>query len=236
MEALESLIGHRFANLDLLKQALIHPSKAHEIGRGSQDNQRLEFLGDAVLQLMVTQWALERFPQEQEGRLTQWRAQVVSSASLAKIAAKIKLAQWVQLGRGELAQGGLSNENILADTLEAVIGAIFLDGGYAAAQSCLRHCLLPAVELALDDLTQRNPKGLLQEKLQDLAPHPPQYEVTESQNGGTQDRFLAKVLWQGKVLGQGSGGSKKRAQIAAATDALDQFNNPVNALGKAVNE
>ena len=232
MEALESRLGHPFRQPELLLEALTHPSWSHEAGRHHRHNQRLEFLGDAVLQLVCSQWALELFPAAPEGVLTQWRAQFVSTDFLCEVAHALELPRHLRMGRGEIAQGGLQKANALADAFEAVVGALFMDAGYGAVEACLRCLMLPLMQSRPVPAETQNPKGQLQEQLQRLAPESPVYQVTMLQNAPLPPRFRASVYWQSHLLGEGEGPSKKRAEMAAASSALRDLNNHVNDLEK----
>ncbi len=220
MHPLEERIGYQFANSYLLTEALTHPSVRHEKQRPHLDNQRLEFLGDAVLQLAITEHLFALFTEAGEGRLTTRRARLVSRSSLHEHAMKIDLGQHLLLGRGEEASGGRTRASNLADAFEALLGAIYLDGGLEP----VRRFILAEMEEELGRLEEEpfeiNPKGQLQERLQSISPRSPVYEVI-SQEGREHERtFSVRVLWEGKLLGEGSGRSKKLAESAAALAAL----------------
>jgi ribonuclease-3 len=187
------------------------------------DNQRLEFLGDAVLQLTITAELFHRFPASEEGPLTKARAQLVNRASLAAHASQLQLGQYLKLSRGEESSGGRNRESTLADALEALIGAMFLDGGFEPArQFILRHFQTDLGALThLPNLD--NPKGELQEKLQATSREAPVYQL-ESTSGPDHDRrFISVVYHQGTALGRGEGRSKKSAESEAARDALNHL-------------
>lgn len=217
---LESALGHRFREASLLRLALTHPSIAHEQGTGQLHNQRLEFLGDAVLQLVVTTWLYDRYPDLGEGPLTQARAQIVNRTTLARHGHALGLGVHLVLSRGEETSGGRDRPSTVADALEAVIGAVFVDGGYDRA----RDVVLGLFQGSLDALkvvpNVSNPKGQLQELLQASSPEPPRYAVV-SVSGPEHNRvFDCTVHHVGRLLGRGSGRSKKLAEGAAALDAL----------------
>lgn len=220
MSPLEERIGYTFRNPLLLTEALTHPSVGHEAQREHADNQRLEFLGDAVLQLVVTEELYRHFHQEAEGRLTKLRSRLVSRETLKKYANAIDLGRHLLIGRGEEASGGRSRTSTLGDAFEALIGAIYLDTGFEPAKKFIlaqaREDLAQIAEAPVDI----NPKGNLQELLQSISPSSPVYEVI-SQAGPEHDKvFVMKVLWEGIELGQGTGRNKKQAEAAAAEDAL----------------
>lgn len=219
-EKLQAALGYTFQNAGLLRLALTHPSVRHEVGPSVETNQRLEFLGDSVLGLVLTTELYQRFPQFSEGPLTKARAQMVNSRSLAQQARSIDLGGHLRLSRGEQANLGRGRASTLSDAFEAVIGAIFLDGGYDAA----REFVLRSFRDAFGELNVipnlENPKGELQELLQANSPHAPEYEVI-SVNGPEHDRdFECVVRHEGVELGRGAGKSKKLAESVAAFAAL----------------
>ena len=221
MNPLETRIGYKFRNPLLLAEALTHPSLGHETQRHHFDNQRLEFLGDAVLQLVITEELFARFSREAEGHLTKLRSRLVSREALRHHAAKIELGRYLMMGRGEEASGGRERNSTLADAFEALIGAIYLDSDFETVR---RFILAEAAdELARLDAepTDVNPKGNLQELLQAISPRSPVYE-TISESGPEHDKtFVVRALWEGAMLGEGTGRSKKQAEIAAAADAME---------------
>jgi ribonuclease III len=202
---------------------LTHPSVAHEQGAPIQTNQRLEFLGDAVLQLALTRELYEKFPAVGEGPLTKARAKLVNRRTLAERARHLALGQHLSLSRGEELHGGRERPSALADTYESLLGAIFLDGGFEAA----RDFILRQFRGAFDGLTVipilENPKGELQELLQSVSPEAPQYQVV-SATGPDHDRiFECTVHHTGAELARGRGKSKKDAESEAALAALTRL-------------
>jgi len=219
---LEERIGHKFRNSLLLAEALTHPSLGHETQRHHFDNQRLEFLGDAVLQLIMTEHLYSIFPREAEGRLTKLRSRLVSREALRRHATQLDLGQFLMMGRGEEASGGRERTSTLADAFEALLGAIYLDTDLATARRFL-------LTLAADDLAQLeaepidlNPKGHLQELLQAISPRSPVYELLSESGPEHAKTFIVRVSWEGIALGEGSGQSKKQAETAAALQAMQQ--------------
>ena len=199
---------------------MTHPSVAHEQGAPIQTNQRLEFLGDAVLQLALTRELYEKFPAVGEGPLTKARAKLVNRRTLAERARHLALGQHLILSRGEELHGGRERLSALADTYESLLGAIFLDGGFEAA----REFILRQFRGAFDGLTVipilENPKGELQELLQSVSAEAPQYQVV-SATGPDHDRIFECTVHHGGVeLARGQGKSKKAAQSEAALAAL----------------
>ena len=220
MDSLEAKLAYQFGDPALLTQALTHPSLAYENHKPQFDNQRLEFLGDAVLQLILTEHLYQLFPQFPEGRLTKLRAQMVSRQALCGFAVRIGLGAHILLGRGEEASGGRERASTLADALEALVGAIYLDGGLAAAAEVVLGVFGAEITHLAHSAEERNPKGELQECLQALAPEAPSYRIVGESGPDHQRVFEAEVLWRRAVLGSGLGKSKKEAEANAAAAAL----------------
>jgi ribonuclease-3 len=203
--------------------ALTHPSVAHEQGTAVQHNQRLEFLGDAVLQLTLTSELYQKFPAMGEGPLTKARAQMVNRRALAGQGRRLGLGEYLTVSRGEEATGGRERPSALADAFEALVGAVFLDAGFAAAHDFVLRLfgdefgeleVIPNIE---------NPKGELQELLQASSPEAPQYQL-ESISGPDHDRvFESAVFHLGVRLGRGQGKTKKEAESHAALAALESL-------------
>jgi ribonuclease III len=219
-EELQERLGYSFRDPALLQLALTHPSVAHEQGLPVQTNQRLEFLGDAVLQLVLTRELYEKFPAFGEGPLTKARAKLVNRRTLAERARHLGVGHYLILSRGEDLHGGRDRPSALADTYEALLGAILLDGGFEPA----REFILRQFETAFGGLpalpTIENPKGELQELLQAVSPEAPQYHVV-SVSGPDHDRmFECTVHHGGAELARGQGKSKKAAESEAALAAL----------------
>ena len=220
MESLEVNIGYKFRNSLLLAEALTHPSLAYETQRPHFDNQRLEFLGDAVLQLALTTHLYQLFPGFTEGDLTKLRARLVSKDALSQFATKIDLGSFVMLGRGEEASGGRSRASTLADAFEALLGAVFLDGGFDAARDVVLTVTASEVDKLTTQPEEKNPKGSLQEVLQAMVPESPVYQVVSEEGPDHDKKFIVEVIWQGRALAQGEGRNKKQAEASAASLAL----------------
>jgi ribonuclease-3 len=222
LDEFQRRLGHTFADPPLLRQALTHASFGHEKRQHVPDNQRLEFLGDAVLQLAVTEELYRRFPGLPEGRLTVLRAQLVNRHHLQAVALELGLGDHLILGRGEENSQGRQRGSILADAVEAVIGAVFAEAGWGVVQTIILRLLAPSLA-ALEmesDAKGANPKGSLQEKLQAEGEHPPIYRCV-SETGPAHARVYEVIVeWQGRELGRGQGASKKEAEIRAAEVAL----------------
>jgi ribonuclease-3 len=219
-QELQERLGYRFRNLTLLRLALTHPSVAHEQGSPIQTNQRLEFLGDAILQLVLTRELYEKFPTFGEGPLTKARAKLVNRRTLAERARHLGIGQHLILSRGEELHDGRERPSSLADAYEALLGAILLDGGFGAAHDFI----LSQFQSAFGGLTAipilENPKGELQEMLQAVSSEAPQYRVV-SASGPDHDRvFECTVHHGGSELARGRGKSKKSAESEAALAAL----------------
>lgn len=220
LSVLQDHLGYRFSEADLLQLALTHPSVAHEQEKNIQHNQRLEFLGDAVLGLVLTAELYETFPAFGEGPLTKARAEMVNRNTLARQAQRLGLGECLILSRGEEASGGRTRASALADAYEAVLGAIYLDGGFEAARKFVLRCFSDAFG-ELDSIPSlQNPKGELQEILQADSNEAPQYHLA-SVSGPDHDRmFECVVTHRGVELGRGKGKSKKAAEAEAALSAL----------------
>jgi ribonuclease-3 len=222
MNPLEQRIKYKFRNSLLLAEALTHPSLGHETHRHHFDNQRLEFLGDAVLQLIFTEYLFDRYPEASEGQLTKLRARIVSREGLRIHAESLALGLFLMMGKGEENSGGRHRASALADAYEALVGALYLDSDYVTARRIVlteAREYLDTLELETED---QNPKGRLQEILQAISPQSPQYPIVHSSGPEHQKHFAAKILWCGIELGFGEGNSKKEAEVAAAQCALRQ--------------
>lgn len=215
-------MGYKFRNGLLLAEALTHPSISLERKNYPFDNQRLEFLGDAVIQLVVTEHLYRLYPDFSEGQMTKLRTRIVSRPALKAHAILMDLGRYLMMGRGEEASGGRERASTLADAFESVVGAIYLDGGFDAARNFVLRETLDDFERIAKNPEEVNPKGTLQEILQAIEPCAPAYEVVEQTGPDHSKHFVSKVIWSGIELGRGEGLSKKQAQVAAASDALDQ--------------
>ncbi len=205
MSPIEERISYKFRNSLLLAEALTHPSLGHETQRYHFDNQRLEFLGDGS---------------EAEGQLTKLRSRLVSRETLKMHAAALDLGRYLLMGRGEEASGGRERTSTLADAFEALIGAIYLDGGLDTAREfILAQARADLAQLAEEPI-EINPKGHLQELLQSISPRSPVYELISQSGPEHEKRFVVQAVWEGIVLGRGGGRSKKQAETAAALEAM----------------
>ena len=215
---LEPVIGYTFKQSDRLVQALTHKSFLNEPRRGvvREDNERLEFLGDAVLNLVVSEELAARNPSASEGMLSKMRARLVSEAALSQVARRLALGRFLQLGRGEELSGGREKSSLLADAFEAVVAAIYQDGGYSAA----RRCVLSLLEQDIRDLTENgltiDYKTQLQERCQRLFGVLPVYRVSRESGPDHRKSFQVELTIEGKHYGVGVGNSKKSAEQEAA--------------------
>jgi ribonuclease-3 len=220
LKEFQKTLGYEFKDLNLLKLALTHPSVAHEAGTGVQHNQRLEFLGDAVLQLVLTCELYTKFPGFGEGPLTKARAQLVNRRMLAEHGRQLRIGEYLMVSRGEELSGGRTRPSALADAFEAIVGAIFTDSDYAPAKAFILRCFEDVFGELKVIPTIDNPKGELQELLQADSNEPPQYRL-ESMTGPDHDRvFECTVHHRGRELGRGAGKNKKEAESQAALEAL----------------
>jgi ribonuclease-3 len=223
---LQQRLGHQFRDVDLLRLALTHPSIAHEQNNPTPHNQRLEFLGDAILGAVLSQQLYEQFPGADEGLLTKSRAKLVNASSLATHGRELGLGEFLILSRGEENSRGRTRPSTLADAFEALIGAVFLDGGFEAARKfILQEFIADYVELDLPAGID-NPKGELQELLQATSPVAPVYQLISAAGPDHDRNFVCAVLHDGVELGQGSGKSKKAAESDAALAALKKLREP----------
>ncbi len=221
MNPLEQRIQYKFRNPLLLAEALTHPSLGYETQRHHFDNQRLEFLGDAVLQLIFTEFLFDSYPELPEGELTKLRARLVSRDGLRVNAEALDLGKYLMMGRGEEATGGRGRASALADAYEAMIGALYLDSDYVTVRRIvLTETRERLEELVVEDPTA-NPKGRLQEILQAITPQSPSYEVVEQFGPEHMKQFVTRILWEGRELARGNGRSKKDAEVQAARKAIE---------------
>lgn len=234
LENLQQTIGYKFKSIDILRLALTHPSSC-QTPNNLENNQRLEFLGDAVLGLIMALELYNAFPQMDEGGLTKLRARFVNGHILACCARKINLGKYLTLSPSDEQNGGRNRESTLADAFEALIGAIFLDSGFENARKFVLECFSKA-EVELKKMQFDNPKGQLQEILQASSHEPPQYKVLKSSGPDHAKKFECAVFHKGKQLGYGIGGSKKAAEVNAAIAALQMIEKSENKINQTDDE
>ena len=219
---LETAIGYRFRNISLLQNALTHSSYANERWHNSLlSNERLEFLGDSVLGMLVAEYLFRTFPDRPEGELTRMRADMVCEQTLAAAANKIGIGEHLLLGHGEERFGGRNRNSILADAMESVIAACFLDGGIEAALKVVQRFIL--VEVPVTKLHNVDYKTQLQELVQQKKNQVLTYTLTGESGPDHDKKFDVAVSLNGKVVGSGSGSSKKRAEQMAAASAIEKL-------------
>jgi ribonuclease-3 len=217
LAALADRLGHRFADPGLLAQAVAHRSWCAE-HPGTPSNERLEFLGDAVLGWVIADLVYRRYPEGSEGQLTEGRKAVVNAQVLAEVAAGLGVGEVLALGKGEAAAGGRARPSILADALEALFGAVYLDGGAERARAVIEPLLSARLDDAVRGVSGQDHKTLLQELAARRHSRPPQYLVRE-EGPDHAKTFHAEVRLDGTVVGAGSGRTKKQAEQAAASAA-----------------
>lgn len=216
-----------FTNKALLDHALTHKSWVNENQNIRTSNERLEFLGDAILEYVVSKELFKRFTDKEEGFLTALRANLVNTINLASLAQKLELGKKIYLSRGEEEGGGRDNQTILADTIEAIIGALFLDGGIESSENFIQKNILVEVDVKAKE-PLKDFKSRLQELVQAKGLQAPKYQVVEEEGPDHNKMFTIEVLIEGKGIGKGSGKSKSTAEQVAAEDALEKIRtNPV---------
>ncbi len=220
IDTLESILKYRFNDSSLLVTALTHRSSLNE-NKGSVSNERLEFLGDAVLELLISDFLYKVKPDEPEGVLTANRSAIVRTESLSTVAQKLKLGDYLIMSKGEETTGGRTNTSLLANTTESIIGAIYLDGGLLHAQNFIDNHLLDHARNILETDPLKDYKGLLQEAVQKKGLPSPTYREISSVGPDHAKTFTIEVLVNNKPLGTGSGKSKQDAEQAAAQKALN---------------
>jgi ribonuclease III len=219
---LEAVLGHQFRHAEWLERALTHRSCSQ--GKGENDNERLEFLGDRVLGLVVSEQLLDWFPEWDAGNLSKGLARLVSSSSIHPVARRLELGRYLRLGVGEEKSGGREKQRLLADAFEAVVGAIYLDAGLAAAASFLRRTLLePALAGGAEGLERPDHKSALQEWLQQRGLGIVAYRVRKESGPEHRKMFEVEVWHDGRMLSASEGRSKKEAEQAAARLALESL-------------
>jgi len=233
-EALEKRLGHTFAAKELLDRALTHSSAVAELRATSaeetesntrvDDNERLEFLGDAVLELLASEYLLATFPDWTEGQLSKSRARIVNAGSLDAAARRLRLGEHLRLGRGEEKTGGREKQTLLADAFEAVVAAVYLDAGLEAARKLLRRVLFEqALEERGERIAESDRKSALQEYLQARGQPPAEYRLAGESGPDHQKVFLIEVWVNGVCLAESEGTTKKEAEQGAARMALEKL-------------
>jgi ribonuclease-3 len=219
--SLNERLGLSFSNISLLTRALTHRSYVNENQNAVEDNERLEFLGDAVLDFIVGEWVFHRFPEMPEGDLTKIRSSLVRNDRLAEVARHLDLGAALRLGRGERTSGGHKRDNLLGSTFEALLGALYLDSDLEKTKKFVIPLLDWMKESVLDEIN--DPKSQLQEITQSMKLGTPHYRVVNSSGPDHARIYTVEVEIAGEVEGRGTGTSKSNAEHAAAKDALRHF-------------
>lgn len=219
MKNLEEKLGYKFKNIDLLYNALTHSSYANEVRNGITSNERLEFLGDSVLSIIVSEFIYEKFANLPEGELTKLRASLVCEKSLCSFSRELNLGEYLRLGKGEEKGGGRNRDSILADAFEAVLAAMYLDGGFNVAKNHVLRFVKVEIEHT-DDEVFKDYKTLLQEIIQRNPEESVAYFLTGESGPDHNKEFTVEVRLNSNVIGTGKGKSKKQAEQMAAKQAL----------------
>jgi ribonuclease-3 len=230
----EERLGYQFLSRALLERALTHSSAVPELkpagmdevesGPLPKDNERLEFLGDAVLELLASEYLLATFPEWSEGQLSKSRARIVNAGSLEAAARRLRLGEHLRLGRGEEKTGGREKQTLLADAFEAVVGAVYLDAGLGSAREVLRRVLFEhALEERGERISESDRKSALQEFLQGRGQPPAEYRLAGESGPDHQKLFTIEVWVNGECMAKGEGSTKKEAEQRAARSALEQL-------------
>ena len=223
MDELERKINHSFKNKRLMREALTHSSYANENrGRGERSNERMEFLGDSVLGMLVARRLFSRFPNMSEGKMTKLRAELVCEQSLLDVAHELELGKYLRFGKGEELSGGRERPSILADAVEAMLAAVYLDSGLEEAAGFVDTYVLRALEKEGASFTT-DYKTTLQELVQQKSGRAIEYRMIGESGPDHQKVFVVEALLNGEPLGQGSGRTKKEAEQAAARVALEEL-------------
>jgi ribonuclease-3 len=227
LEELQQLINFQFKDIGKLNQALIHRSFLNEQGKGIESNERYEFLGDAILELWISDRLFKKFPEFDEGKLTNLRALVVCTQNLAKVSEKFGLGKFINLSHGEEKHGGRNNQSILADTFEAIIGSIYLDSDLESTFKVLDEQLNPSIIELSSKKIYKDPKSIFQEIAQAKRGITPNYKTLSESGPDHQKIFEVGVFLEEELIAKGEGNSKQRAEEAASLLATKIFNNLV---------
>lgn len=220
MRTLEKNMGYIFKNLDLLKTSLTHSSYANEVKKGTQNNERLEFLGDAVLSIIVSEYLFKNFSHLPEGELTKLRASLVCEKNLAEYSRKLNVGQFLLLGKGEEMNGGRERSSILADAFEAILAALYLDSDMSTATEYVLKFVKNQLENT-KEINFKDYKTILQEIIQQNREEKIQYVLKDEYGPDHDKHFVSEVHLNSNVIGKGEGKSKKEAEQQAAKEALE---------------
>jgi len=224
LEKLQDIIGHRFKTPQLLLEALTHSSFARETSERVRDNEQLEFLGDAVMNFLVSVRLAEIFPEDKEGELSRGRARLVGADHLSRVAARLNLGEYLRLGKGEEKTGGRSKSTLLVNALEALVASLYRDGGLEAARHFVEDFVLPpGLKASAGELFSVDYKSALQEFLQGERLGPAEYRVVEERGPEHQKTFTVEVRAGEDWVARGRGSSKKSAEVQAARGLLERL-------------
>jgi len=222
---LEKKLGLNFGNKDLLTQAFTHRSYLNENPSFNlEHNERLEFLGDAVIELIVTEYLYKQYPEKPEGDLTNWRAALVNAKMLTSVAEELGFNDFLLLSRGEAKEGGKARAYILANTFEALLGALYLDSGYKPADEFIKKYLLKNLSNIIKDGSYKDSKSKFQEEAQERASVTPNYKVMKESGPDHEKSFVVGVFLGDELVAEGEGSSKQEAEEAAAKKAIEVKN------------
>lgn len=222
LKRLEESLGCTFKNEELARQAFTHRSYLNEAKRPLPSNERLEFLGDSILSFIVSDHLYRTFPNYPEGHLTNLRSTLVKTTMLATIATEMHLGEHLFLSKGEEEGGGRKNVSLLADTFEALLGALYLDQGFTPSHDMVHRLLLPKLAKILQDKSYKDAKSKFQEYIQEASKSSPVYTVIAESGPDHAKEFTVGVFVEGALRGQGKGKSKQEAEQQAATEALEK--------------
>ena len=223
MQELEKLLqklGIKFSDRNVLQKAFIHRSYLNEIKGELESNERLEFLGDSILSFIISSYLYTKRPKDPEGMLTNLRSYIVKTKSLAEAAGNLKLGEYLKLSKGEDISGGRNNPQLLANTYEALIGAIYLDQGLEKTEDFIMETLIPFFTKEVESGPPKDAKSFLQELVQEEQKQSPQYKIVKTFGPDHAKQFVIGVFIKGDKVGQGQGTSKQEAEEKAASEAL----------------
>ncbi len=211
----------KFKNKELFEQSFVHRSYLNETKKKISSNERLEFLGDSVISFVVSQYLYSKYPDFDEGILTNLRSLLVNTKSLAQVAKELEFGSYLKLSKGEEESRGRQNQSLLADCFEAFVGALFMDSGIEVVNNFLSEVLLPKADLYVKNKTFKDPKSLLQEKIQSQKQTSPVYKVINEEGPAHAKTFTVGAYIDNILMGQGNGKSKQEAEESAAREALN---------------
>lgn len=221
---LQKMLDITFVNTNLIIQSFVHRSFLNESNLFRESNERLEFLGDSVLSYLVSDYLYSTFPRLSEGELTNLRSSLVKTSTLAEISRNLQLGDYLYLSHGEEESGGRNNSSLLADTFEAFLGAVYMDGGLESAKKIIKLYLLPRLTKIVSEKEYIDAKSSFQETVQEKIKESPNYKVVMEEGPDHAKEFTIGVYVEGKLWGTGKGRSKQEAEVAAARIALEKWN------------